>query len=105
LSPEDATTALSRHLGLEEFESLRDASDLTHTQENFVGQGAKNVLLVTVEESDANGVYRANHVSAYSPYMRSHFTGLSTTCIHFGDATVNPHKLIILHYIYIHSQS
>jgi hypothetical protein len=57
LSPEEATTALSLHLGLEAFEPLRDASDLTHTQENFVGQGAKNVLLITMEESDINGVY------------------------------------------------
>jgi len=57
LSPEEATTALSRHLGLEASEPLWDVSDLTHTQENFVGQGAKNALLVTMEESDVNGGY------------------------------------------------
>jgi hypothetical protein len=55
LSPEEATAALSLHLGLEAFEPLPDASDLT--QENFVGQGPKNVLLITMEESDVNGVY------------------------------------------------
>lgn len=57
LSPEEATTALSRHLGLEAFEPLWDASDLTHTEENFVGQGAKNMLLITMEENDVKGVY------------------------------------------------
>ncbi|KDR75115.1 hypothetical protein GALMADRAFT_249028 [Galerina marginata CBS 339.88] len=56
LSPEDASATLSRHLGLEAFEPFWDASDLTHIEENFVGQGPKNVLVVTVEESDASAV-------------------------------------------------
>ena len=54
LSPADASAALSRHLGLEQFESLQDASNLGH-EEWFVGQGAKNALLITVEESDVQG--------------------------------------------------
>ena len=54
LSPADASAALSRHLGLERFEPLLDASSLGH-EEWFVGQGLKNVLLITLEESDLQG--------------------------------------------------
>ena len=54
LSPADASAALSRHLGLEQFESLLDASSLGH-EERFVGQGPKNALLITMEESDVQG--------------------------------------------------
>lgn len=55
LSPEDATAALSRHLGLDAFEQLRQPGDSSYNEELFVGQGPKNILLVTVEESDAAG--------------------------------------------------
>ena len=53
-SPADASAALSRHLGLERFEPLRDASNLGH-EEWFVGQGSKNALLIALEESDLQG--------------------------------------------------
>ncbi|KAH9485530.1 putative endoplasmic reticulum membrane protein [Psilocybe cubensis] len=53
LSPEDASTALSRHLGLEAFEPLWGNSDPVYSEELFVGQGPKSALLVTVEERDA----------------------------------------------------
>ena len=54
LSPVDASAVLSRHLGLEQFEPLQDASGLGH-EEWFVGQGPKNALLITLEESDVQG--------------------------------------------------
>ena len=54
LSAADASAALSRHLGLERFEPLLDASNLGH-EEWFVGQGSKNALLITLEESDLQG--------------------------------------------------
>lgn len=54
LSLADASAALSRHLGLEQFEPLLDASNLGH-EEWFVGQGSKNALLITLEESDVQG--------------------------------------------------
>ena len=54
LSPADASAALSRHLGLERFEPLLDASNLGH-EEWFVGQGPKNALLIALEESDLQG--------------------------------------------------
>ena len=54
LSPTDASAALSRHLGLERFEPLLDVSNLGH-EEWFVGQGSKNALLITMEESDLLG--------------------------------------------------
>jgi len=53
LSPEDASAALSQHLGLEAFEPLRAFV----YQEEFVGQGEKNAVVVTVEESNANRMY------------------------------------------------
>uniref|UniRef100_A0A8H8CNH2 Vacuolar sorting protein Vps3844 C-terminal domain-containing protein n=1 Tax=Psilocybe cubensis TaxID=181762 RepID=A0A8H8CNH2_PSICU len=56
LSPEDASTALSRHLGLEAFEPLWGNSDPVYSEELFVGQGPKSALLVTVEERDAPAV-------------------------------------------------
>ncbi|KAF8973020.1 hypothetical protein BDZ97DRAFT_1912616 [Flammula alnicola] len=56
LSPEDASAALSRHLGLEAFEPFLVASDLSYNEETFVGQGAKNALIVTVEENDAQAI-------------------------------------------------
>jgi len=56
LSPDDASSALSRHLGLESFEPLRDASTATYSEENFVGQGSSNALLLTLEELDAKAV-------------------------------------------------
>jgi len=55
LSPEDASAALSRHLGVEVFEPLRDASDLAHSDDYFVGQGGKNALVLTMDESDVDG--------------------------------------------------
>jgi len=55
LSPADASAALSRHLGLEQFEPLLDASNLGH-EEWFVGQGSKNALLITLEETDLQAV-------------------------------------------------
>lgn len=57
LSPDDASSALSRHLGLESFEPLRDTSGSTYKEENFVGQGSPNALLLTLEEFDANGMH------------------------------------------------
>lgn len=55
LSPEDATRVLSRHLGLDAFEPFRDAAESAHNEEYFVGQGPKNALVVTVDETDVAG--------------------------------------------------
>ncbi|KAJ7282698.1 hypothetical protein C8J57DRAFT_1296204 [Mycena rebaudengoi] len=56
LAPEDATAALSRHLGLEIFETLRDGSSVDYSEESFVGQGANNVLLLALDEADAKAI-------------------------------------------------
>ncbi|KAK0213221.1 hypothetical protein DFS33DRAFT_1287307 [Desarmillaria ectypa] len=56
LSPSDASSVLSHHLGLELFEPFRDSAASFHEDEAFVGQGAKNVLLLTMEEYDAEAV-------------------------------------------------
>lgn len=56
LSAEQASAALSRHLGLEAFEPFRDASDWIHHEESFVGQGTKNALILTVDQNDLSGM-------------------------------------------------
>ncbi|KAJ7782388.1 hypothetical protein DFH07DRAFT_790500 [Mycena maculata] len=56
IAPEDASAALSRHLGLEMFEVLRDSSALDYSEEMFVGQGPSNVLLLTLDDTDAKAV-------------------------------------------------
>ena len=58
LSPSQASFVLSRHLGLDYFESPGDAihEDLLN-EHSFVGQGAKNGLLLTVSEEDVRGVF------------------------------------------------
>ncbi|KAK0476825.1 hypothetical protein IW261DRAFT_1490249 [Armillaria novae-zelandiae] len=56
LSPSDASSVLSHHLGLELFESFRDSAAPLYENEAFVGQGAKNALLVTMEEYDAEAI-------------------------------------------------
>ncbi|KAJ7267669.1 hypothetical protein B0H12DRAFT_119681 [Mycena haematopus] len=56
LALEDASAALSRHLGLEIFEAFRDSSALDYSEESFVGQGTNNVLLLTVEDIDAEAI-------------------------------------------------
>ncbi|KAJ7162115.1 hypothetical protein C8R46DRAFT_1177546 [Mycena filopes] len=56
LGPQDASAALSRHLGLEIFEAFRDTSFLDYSEESFVGQGPNNVLLLTVDAADAKAI-------------------------------------------------
>ncbi|KAG7098287.1 hypothetical protein E1B28_000250 [Marasmius oreades] len=53
LSPEDASSALSHHLGLEIYESVRDSFKGMYEQESFVAQDQTNALIVTVDETDA----------------------------------------------------
>lgn len=53
MSPEHASAALSRHLGLEAFESFHEVSHLAFDDTHFIGQGEKNAIVVTAEESYA----------------------------------------------------
>ncbi|KAF7981901.1 hypothetical protein HWV62_31493 [Athelia sp. TMB] len=58
LSPSSASFALSRHLGLEFFESAPDGGvhgALLHEQ-SFVGQGSKSALLLSIDEEDARDI-------------------------------------------------
>ncbi|KAF8070447.1 hypothetical protein FPV67DRAFT_1607025 [Lyophyllum atratum] len=56
LSPQHASAALSRHLGLDVFEPLRDASSPQYNDESFVGKGSTNALLLTIDEEDAKAI-------------------------------------------------
>jgi hypothetical protein len=53
VSPEYASAALSRHLGLEVFEPFHDAPHLGFDDTRFIGQGERNAMVVTVEETYA----------------------------------------------------
>ncbi|KAJ3802206.1 hypothetical protein GGU11DRAFT_673399 [Lentinula aff. detonsa] len=58
LSPEDASSTLSQHLGLELFEFLQDQSRPMYNGDSvdFVAAGQKNALIVTMEQFDATVV-------------------------------------------------
>ncbi|KAF9257958.1 hypothetical protein L218DRAFT_1080654 [Marasmius fiardii PR-910] len=53
LPPEDASSVLSHHLGLEIYESVRESFKGVYEQGNFVAQEQINALIVTVDETDA----------------------------------------------------
>lgn len=55
-SLEDASAAVSRHLGLERFERLAAADNGLSVAEDFVGTGLNDGLLLTLNEQDAEGV-------------------------------------------------
>jgi hypothetical protein len=67
LSPADATSELSRHLGLESFEPFRDVSREEYVEEPFVGRGQSNALLLTMDEEDVEGVCSHWHSSITHP--------------------------------------
>ncbi|KAF8160713.1 hypothetical protein B0H34DRAFT_697792 [Crassisporium funariophilum] len=78
LSPEDASAALSRHLGLEAFQPLLDASDIGHQEEWFVGRGSKNALLVTLEDNDVEAVIPESLQPAFTLTIATPVNSLSS---------------------------
>ncbi|KAF8895742.1 hypothetical protein CPB84DRAFT_1782349 [Gymnopilus junonius] len=63
LSPEQASAALSRHLGLEAFEPFQE---WTHYEESFVGQGLKNALILAIDQNDAPAILPYSLPHAFS---------------------------------------
>lgn len=59
LSPQQAGFALSRHLDLESFETFDEDSIIWDTplRQEFVGQGPKDGLLLTIDESHVYGTF------------------------------------------------
>ncbi|THU86553.1 hypothetical protein K435DRAFT_763253 [Dendrothele bispora CBS 962.96] len=55
----EASAVISHHVGLEMFESVPEAMRMTYEQTNFVAQGQKNALVVTLEDFDAKHVLPA----------------------------------------------
>lgn len=56
LSPEDASLALSHHLGLELFEVLQESGPVyVNSPVNFVAVGQNNALVVVMDQFDAKG--------------------------------------------------
>lgn len=87
LSPEDASAALSHHLRLEAFEPLSTAFVY---EEEFVGQGEKNAVLVAVEESSAHRMYfqfPAYFNSQLKRYPSSYLARFSGAGICTGDVS------------------
>ncbi|KAF9527343.1 hypothetical protein CPB83DRAFT_856393 [Crepidotus variabilis] len=67
LSPEDASAAVSRHLGLEAFEAMRDMSNTLYEEDNtFVGQGGRHGLILTLEEDDVTAILPSSLRPAFS---------------------------------------
>ena len=56
-SLQDASAAISRHLGLEMFESVDENSKALQVEDDFVGTSADNYLLLTMSERDAEGEF------------------------------------------------
>ncbi|KZP34437.1 hypothetical protein FIBSPDRAFT_718926 [Athelia psychrophila] len=86
LSPSSASFALSRHLGLEFFESATDGvhGQLLHEQ-SFVGQGAKSALLLSINEEDARDIVPSSMKVSFTlsdtPYVSS-LSSLVSTYLH-----------------------
>lgn len=58
LSPSHASFILSRHLGLEFFESARnEVYEPFLNEQAFVGQGSRSALLLSIDEQNARGMY------------------------------------------------
>ncbi|KAG6873451.1 hypothetical protein C0995_015540 [Termitomyces sp. Mi166 len=53
LSPQLASSTLSRHLGVDVFEPLRDASHSPYNEDPFIATGSRSALLLTLDEVDA----------------------------------------------------
>ncbi|KAJ3934173.1 MAG: hypothetical protein NXY57DRAFT_890722 [Lentinula lateritia] len=76
LSPEDASSALSQHLGLEIFEVLQAQSRPVYNDDSieFVATGLKNALIVTMEHSDAKVILPSSLPPSFKlslPYART----------------------------------
>ncbi|KDQ55773.1 hypothetical protein JAAARDRAFT_208550 [Jaapia argillacea MUCL 33604] len=89
LPPEHATLALSRHLGLELFESIGDTGDgelaLGEFFQPFVGQGPRDALLLSIEYADAKDTLPRSLFPTFSlsnsPKVSS-LTSLISTYLH-----------------------
>ena len=59
ISPKQARVVVSHQLGLDAFDSVEDMDPSTERliSSNFIGEGVKNALLVTVSEDVARGMY------------------------------------------------
>ncbi|KZT10884.1 uncharacterized protein LAESUDRAFT_672451 [Laetiporus sulphureus 93-53] len=68
LSAQQAGAALSRHLGLDYYESLDDWELFAGSskQEAFVGQGPGSALLLSIDEEDAVGVIPSSFKESFS---------------------------------------
>lgn len=64
LSPKHAGFALSRHLGLEFFETAGESPELFDGvgEQKFVAQGSNNALLLTINEAEARGMLQSPDV-------------------------------------------
>ncbi|ETW80696.1 hypothetical protein HETIRDRAFT_61776 [Heterobasidion irregulare TC 32-1] len=84
LSPSHASSAISHHLGLEEFEPFQGNEQFA-AGTSFVGQGPKNGLLISIDETDAKDVLpesmRPSFTLSNAPSVSS-FSSIISTYLH-----------------------
>lgn len=84
LSPPHASSAISHHLGLEEFEPFQGNEQFA-AGASFVGQGLKNGLLISIDETDAKDVLpdslRPSFTLSNAPSVSS-FSSIISTYLH-----------------------
>jgi hypothetical protein len=56
-SLEDASAAISRHIGLDMFEHVNHETNALLVEEEFVGKGMDSSVLLTMNEADARGMF------------------------------------------------
>jgi len=80
LSPKYAGFALSRHLGLDFFETAGDIPNLFDdvNDQTFVAQGSSNALLLSMNEADANDVLPPNLKPSFALDSRMPVSSLSS---------------------------
>ncbi|KAJ4490900.1 hypothetical protein J3R30DRAFT_3653999 [Lentinula aciculospora] len=73
LSPDDASSALSQHLGLELFEVLQDQLRPVYDgPADFVAAGQKNALVVAMEQSDAKVILPSSITPSFKLSLPPH---------------------------------
>ncbi|KAG6879655.1 hypothetical protein C0992_000097 [Termitomyces sp. T32_za158] len=92
LNPQLSSNSLSRHLGLDLYEPLRDASRSPSNEQRFVGTGSRNVLLLTLDEADATAVLPPSLQPAFKLHAASgtpveYLSSMVSTFLHRAENT------------------
>lgn len=106
LSPDDASAALSRHLGMEMFETLRDTSGNSYQEETFVGQGETSALILILNQADAQGLllqFQIDALTLCSSTESSCPAILTRACVQAAYAPSRPYNLPLFRNFHLHA--